>query len=302
MESPEEIRPVEWPSEEPEIPPSPRAPFPLRRTKPPRSGNDDAWVLRRSAETASVLRMLLCTRRHIDGLPARLSAREAAAAFSIGLDEACAGSVLAHLGDEEIGLLVRTAAALDEIPRRTIRKISATVRRLAESGEYTEKGGPEAARRLSEASGRTRPGETLSETPETSPETPGHLLEEVGPERMVSILREEHPQTIALALSMVRPAQAAEVLLRLSDGLQADVIHRIATMKRVSSRALDLLGRWIQDSLRNDPKGGCGVGGSALAAEILGLGGAALERNALEYMSAKDAKTAESVRERLARL
>lgn len=55
---------------------------------------------------------------------------------------------------------------------------------------------------------------------------------------VVHMLRDEHPQIIAITLAHMEPAQAATILDRLEAGLQEDVVLRIATMEKIPQAAL----------------------------------------------------------------
>ena len=61
------------------------------------------------------------------------------------------------------------------------------------------------------------------------------MLQRIDPQLLVRFVRAEHPQTAALILSRVSPAQSAAVLGR--DGartLRADVAVRIASLNKIS--------------------------------------------------------------------
>ena len=55
---------------------------------------------------------------------------------------------------------------------------------------------------------------------------------------MAPYIRREHPQTIALMMTQVRPAQAAAILEQLPHDLQTEIAHRIATLESVSPEVL----------------------------------------------------------------
>jgi flagellar motor switch protein FliG len=60
------------------------------------------------------------------------------------------------------------------------------------------------------------------------------LLRNTSPERIVSFLRSESPQTIALVIAHVHPTLAGQVLSQLPDTLQAETALPIAEMGTVS--------------------------------------------------------------------
>ncbi len=84
-------------------------------------------------------------------------------------------------------------------------------------------------------------------------------------------LRKEHPQVVALVMSYLEPAQAAEVLALLPPEMRYDVVMRVATLDSVPSMALGELNAVIEGQvMRNiDAASSFKVGGAKRAAEIL---------------------------------
>jgi flagellar motor switch protein FliG len=90
---------------------------------------------------------------------------------------------------------------------------------------------------------------------------PAHLLE---------LVKEEHPQTIAMILVHVSPEVASVVLAHLSDQLKADVGRRIATLDKVGAGMLDEIGKIFSDVLKENEDSMSHVkGGAGLMADIL---------------------------------
>jgi len=64
-------------------------------------------------------------------------------------------------------------------------------------------------------------------------------LERTDPEQLARFVRDEHPQTIALLLSQLKPAQAAAILAALPSDLAADAAHRVAKLERITPEVVD---------------------------------------------------------------
>ncbi|MBW1783277.1 MAG: flagellar motor switch protein FliG [Deltaproteobacteria bacterium] len=108
-----------------------------------------------------------------------------------------------------------------------------------------------------------RPEETKQASDLTS-------LRSLEPDHLLELVRDEHPQTVAMILVHVRPEVASEVLANLSDETKADVGRRIATLDKVGSRMLDEIGKIFDDVLRENEDSVSHVkGGADLMAEIL---------------------------------
>ena len=116
----------------------------------------------------------------------------------------------------------------------------------------------------------------LSAPDEPSPPTPSdkasHLaaLNALEPDHLLELLREEHPQTIAMILVHVSPEVASVVLANLPDETKADVGRRIATLDKVGAGMLEEIGKIFADVLKENEESTSHVrGGAELMAEIL---------------------------------
>ena len=56
------------------------------------------------------------------------------------------------------------------------------------------------------------------------------------------MLRNEHPQIIAIVLSYLESDQAAEILTQLPESMRGDILMRIATLDGVHPTALERAG------------------------------------------------------------
>lgn len=69
--------------------------------------------------------------------------------------------------------------------------------------------------------------------------------------QLVSLIKDEHPQTIAIILVNVKTDVASAVLAELSDEVKTDVALRIAGLDKVVSGMLEEIDRVFEDALRN---------------------------------------------------
>ena len=115
-------------------------------------------------------------------------------------------------------------------------------------------------------------------------------------QQIAPFISHEHPQTIALILSQLAPAQAADILGLLSAPLQAEVAYRIATMQSIPPTTLDHLKESLEVALRDILGGNKDVGGAKVVADLLNLTATSVEKNILDRFDAQDPGVAESVR------
>ncbi len=76
---------------------------------------------------------------------------------------------------------------------------------------------------------------------------PFRFLQEAEAEKLVRVLGNERPQTIALVLSHLSPARAGAVLSRLPENVQVDVIHRLVDLEETDPEIL----REVEETLRS---------------------------------------------------
>jgi len=113
------------------------------------------------------------------------------------------------------------------------------------------------------------------------------------------VLLDEHPQVIALVIAHLLPRQAAEVLVRLPEELQTDVVHRIAELRAVPDDVLADVGNAIVgqvERLGASAQSGAPTGGAKLAADILNLVGHYAEERILATIEERSPQTADTIR------
>jgi flagellar motor switch protein FliG len=106
-----------------------------------------------------------------------------------------------------------------------------------------------------------------------APDEPPRMtfLEWLDIETLVELVKNEHPQIIAVILTQLAPAVSALVIQQLPDGLQSEVVLRVATLKPVSAAALQELETMLRARLSLRPHAvPAEIGGPQQAAKIMG--------------------------------
>lgn len=78
---------------------------------------------------------------------------------------------------------------------------------------------------------------------------PMEFLRKVDPKQLLTIIRKEHPQTVALVLSHLQASQASAVLAELPPGQQTDVATRLAEMGKVTKEIIQEVERVLENRL-----------------------------------------------------
>ncbi|MCW8130148.1 MAG: flagellar motor switch protein FliG [Planctomycetota bacterium] len=126
------------------------------------------------------------------------------------------------------------------------------------------------------------------------------FLDKIDTAQVASALRLEQPQTIALILTQLKPARAAEILDALNLDLQSQIVEKIGTMGRVGPTAVRRVEATLQKKLtlnvKEKPKP---TGGAKTVADILNHAKKDLERRVFENLGSTNAELVEEVKRQM---
>lgn len=95
-------------------------------------------------------------------------------------------------------------------------------------------------------------------------------LKSLGPDDIFELIKDEHPQTVAIVMIHLKTAVASEVLSRMPDEIKTDVALRIANMDKVIASMVDEVNDIFKDILKNKKTTVASAGGGVdRLAEIL---------------------------------
>jgi flagellar motor switch protein FliG len=123
------------------------------------------------------------------------------------------------------------------------------------------------------------------------------VIRQLDSKSIFSIVINEHPQTTAIILAHLDRPVSSEVIQMLPEEKQMEVLHRLATLEHVSSKAL----RERDEVLRVELKAltstsGNRLGGVSVAAEMMGFMARASEISILTDMDVVDPELADEIR------
>lgn len=217
----------------------------------------------------------------------------------VALGQDLAGDLLRQFDDQDAAQITRAIAGLKAVSAQRRDEVLAEFEGDLRSGRLPPVGGAQFARGLLErALGAERGGQVWRRL-QGCRRPAFKSLDEADPHQVAPHLRREHPQTIALILTQLSPAQSAAILEQLPADTQAEVAHRIATLEKVSPEVLEQVEAGLADTLGHVLSGQQRVGGVRVAADILNRVGARLEKRLLERLDAADPEVAEQVRQGL---
>ena len=317
-----EVRPFAWPTEEPELPPTSPAPAegapndradaaapqktpvaaaapesPARRLPADiEEGSTHAYVYRDVATAAAVVRSMICSAydEPAEGPLAGLSSRREVAALMAGLGHVVGVAVMRSLSQDDAAWVGSAVAEEPEVKHGAAMHALEMLRQRMAARDYLEGGGKDLAQGLLWGVFGGPRARLMVHGEEAG--SGFELLKSVTPEQVAPFISHEHPQTIAITLSQLNPAQAAGILAQLPERMQSDVAYRIATMENVTPAVLMEIEEALEASLRDIISGNQDVGGPKVVADIINMTGSSVEKNVLDQMDAQDPEVAEAVR------
>ena len=138
---------------------------------------------------------------------------------------------------------------------------------------------------------------TLDNVRQSIEALPFGFLKNVDNQHLLTFIMDEHPQTIALVLSHMGPAQGAEILSGLPTETQLNVIRRVASMGQTNPEIIQEVERGLESRLANVMSQSFEhAGGVPSVAEILNVTDRATERSLLENLAMEDPDLVEEIR------
>lgn len=215
-----------------------------------------------------------------------------AAVMVMLLDETQATQLLGQLEPEELRILGERMCALGDIDPGTISKtVSDFLARTQHDGMPASDRARQVESLMTGAVGEMKASNLMRSIAPPAARRPSslELAKWLDPEVLGPLIEGEHPQTIAVLMVQIDPHVAARVLHSLPDGLQAEVVHRIATLGAVSTEAIamleDLLSQKIEQAHGTLP---LQLGGPADAAEIINKSGKMVEKQVMSHLTRVD--------------
>ncbi len=198
----------------------------------------------------------------------------------------------------EITQISKVIMELDAVPKETIEMVLREFHYALVSGQDILTGGEDAVKRLLM---KNLDGDTakyiIDELNLEVASAPFRELGNVSPRILSQILRNEHPQTLALILGHMPSEQAAVLLTNLPAGVRTEVLMRLANLEAVPEDMIEEVDKVLQSQLiAMGGKEGKKVGGVPAVAEILNAVDRATEEEVLSEIEEESSQMAEEIR------
>ena len=228
----------------------------------------------------------------------QLSGLEKSAILLLAMGDKFTSEAFKRMERSEITQISKVIMELDAVPKETIEMVLREFHYALVSGQDILTGGEDAVKRLLM---KNLDGDTakyiIDELNLEVTSAPFRELGNVSPRILSQILRNEHPQTLALILGHMPSEQAAVLLTNLPAGVRTEVLMRLANLEAVPEDMIEEVDKVLQSQLiAMGGKEGKKVGGVPAVAEILNAVDRATEEEVLSEIEEESSQMAEEIR------
>lgn len=205
--------------------------------------------------------------------------------------------VFSHLKDNDVKRMINSMASIQKVPISMVKRVlEEFYERLNEESELLfsdNRGRDFILRTIGEERARNILGQVMDIGASNSLES----LELVDIRTLANFLIGEHPQTIALIISHLKAEKKMEVLRRLPQGLQAEIVLRVANLDYVAPELITQLDSVLKSELSTLGSVDTNqLGGVESIADMLNLMDSTNEKNIMARVEERDIELAEEIK------
>lgn len=227
-----------------------------------------------------------------------LTGSQKTAVLLLCLGDSFAAEVFKRMDRQEIAQVSRAIMEMETIDKEVVEDVLREYHHALVTGQEMVRGGQETLKRLMAKNLDSETSKYVSDALnlDTGP-TPFREMGNVSPRVLAQILRNEHPQTLALIVGHMQTGQGASLLQCLPAGVRAEVLMRLAKLEAVPEEMIMAVDKVLQSQLiAMGGKEGKKVGGVQSVAEILNSVDRATEEEVLSEIEEQSASMAEEIR------
>lgn len=227
-----------------------------------------------------------------------LSGSQKTAVLLLSLGDAFAAEVFKRMERQEIAQVSKAIMEMETIDKEVVEDVLREYHHALVTGREMVRGGADTLKRLLVNNLDEETTKYVSDmlNLESGP-IPFRELDNVSPRVLAQILRNEHPQTLALIVGHMQADLGASLLQSLPAGVRAEVLMRLAKLEAVPEEMLMAVDKVLQSQLiAMGGKEGKKVGGVQAVAEILNSVDRATEEEVLSEIEEQSASMAEEIR------
>lgn len=231
----------------------------------------------------------------------KLTGRQKAAAIIISLGADDASKIYKFLREDEIEQLTYEISRLQHLNPQVVEQTLKDFYELCLTQKVITEGGYEYARSvLEKAFGSQTAASLLERVTKTLRTKSFEFIRKADYKNLLTIIQNEHPQTIALILSYARADQASAVISELSKEKRIDVVERIAKMDRTSPEIVKSVEEELEKRFNSIVSVDfTEIGGVNYVADVMNNMDRGNEKYIFDELNKKDAKLADEIRMRM---
>jgi flagellar motor switch protein FliG len=213
-----------------------------------------------------------------------------AAVFLMTLGEEAASQVLKHLAPKEVQSIGSAMASLPSVSRTELNEVISQFNAVVDDQTAIGVGNEDYLRKvLVQAVGEDRAHSLIDRILVGGTSAGLESLKWMDGRAVADMIRNEHPQIIAIVVSYLDSDHAAAVLGHLVERVRSDVIMRIALLESINPSALQELDQILERQFAgNSASKASVVGGLKRAADILNFMDTSVEEAILQAVREKD--------------
>ncbi len=229
---------------------------------------------------------------------AKITNKTRAAAVIVTLGASEAAEVYKYLREDEIEQLSLEVAKMESLPPEELNAIIDDFYGLCVTQKVIAEGGVDYARDVLEKAFGPQQAASLMERVTKSLRTKAFdFVRKADYKNLLSIVQNEHPQTIALILSYARAEQASQILAELPGETSIEVVERIANLDRASPDVISVVESTLEKKFGNIVSVDLmELGGVPYVAEIMNSVDRSTEKHIFDELGIKDPELAENIR------
>ncbi len=227
-----------------------------------------------------------------------------AAILLVLLGDSAASKICDHLPQDSLRALAEEISSLGDIPEETAQMVLREYEHMSGKKKSLAQGGPEYAEKVFLKAGESNGTKSAVHEIITSSRTSAEALEilrTAKPEQLVTVLKDELPQTVALVLLHLEGRAAGTALALLPEQLRAQAVSRLAQMKPSSaelvSKILIACARKLHVDTTEAPRRE--LGGVRVVAELLNQTSSKVTTQILESIEKDNGDLATTIRNQM---
>ena len=231
----------------------------------------------------------------------KITGLQKAAILLIALGPERSSLIFKHLKEEEIEELTLEIANTRSVTPQLKEEIIEEFYQVCLAQQYIAEGGIGYAKELLEkALGSEKAMDVISKLTASLQVKPFEFVRKTDASQLLNFIQDEHPQTIALIMSYLSPAQSSMILSALPPERQADVAKRIAMMDRTSPDVIKEVEKVLESKLSTLVNQDYTIiGGVDAVVEILNTVDRGTEKHIMETLEIEEPELADEIRKKM---